>query len=131
MIKAQDLRIDNWVSTDLGYRKIADIQRNRCGSVLKPCRMTLQHFTYDSIKGIELTEDILLKCGFKIFTKDNSFAFYSYLENPCNGDFYFHLKHQIGNENWFFINIGYSFKYVHELQNAIYSLTKTELEINL
>ena len=78
---------------------------------------------YNNISGIPLTEKILLGCGFV---------------RNLNIDYRFHhLKIDITidmddfglqiSDTWEFGTI----RYLHELQNLFYSLTKTELTINL
>lgn len=95
-------------------------------------------FCDEDIHPIPLTEDILMKCGFKR------------KENFCNRDhfclyynhFYidvFHVNHTIQKYIWnihiddeSFMNVGYGhFDYVHELQNLFYDLCKTPLDIKL
>lgn len=63
-MEAKELMLGNWVETELCIRRIAHIEEYRCGTILKPCIFTLQHFSFDKIKGIQLTEQIMLDCGF-------------------------------------------------------------------
>lgn len=80
--------------------------------------VTFDYTTYDEIEGIELTEDILYKLG---FVKDGiwfnfSFGFYGIgISKDPSG---FHFSYYDG-----FIPI----KFVHELQNLIFSLSNEEL----
>ena len=84
-----------------------------------------------SIKPIELTEEILLKCGFK--------------KTPANNSYYLpitKLKAEVHFEIFrgelvcvLYCSTGSfipnNIKYVHELQNLIHSLTGEELILNL
>ena len=81
----------------------------------------------NEIEHIPLTEELLLKCGFerskthdRYFVKDNIFAI-----STADDKFRFiqgNLVCQL---------ILREIKYVHQLQNLIYSLTEEELQINL
>lgn len=77
----------------------------------------------DEVEFIELTEEILFKCGFKYLGN----GFY---ESSC-------LNISIFSLSGIKINIGFKgviigeIKHLHQLQNIIYFLTNKELEINL
>lgn len=73
----------------------------------------------ERIKPIELTEEILLKCGFvKCSYIDNHYNVLGMVIWNCNEMF-------ICNKN------GVQLKYLHQLQNLYYCLVGKELEINL
>lgn len=70
---------------------------------------------------ITLTEEILLKCGFKIGYPSYSIGFFEILYNDVIG-FRFAVEGQYGwNE----------LKYLHQLQNLYFALFEDELIINL
>lgn len=73
--------------------------------------------TIEAIKPIPLTEEILLKCGYKL-VRENHYGV---------------LGHLIWNiENRFYCDKnGVQIKYVHQLQNLYFALTNEELIINL
>jgi hypothetical protein len=128
MIQANELRIGNLLNHNNGHIvgtfkvnevHILDIiENNEYGEQYEP---------------IPLTEEILLKCGF------------THQFKQCKGQDFFSLKlddkYQIYvnlNSGMFSINkqhlgIGFvvSIKYLHELQNLFFALTKTELEVKL
>lgn len=84
----------------------------------------------DNIEPIPLSEEWFVKLGFKNISGNENYEYWTIGENGyIAGEDLFHAKRQVGNENLFFINIRYSFKYVHEVQNIYHSLTGQELEI--
>lgn len=148
MIDPRELRIGNYISYYIYDQQNPYPDRIKSiyfGDESKEYRLEMEsgkfslgHLTIQGIKPIPLTEDILMKCGFKR------------KENFCNRDhfclyynhFYidvFHVNHTIQKYIWnihiddeSFMNVGYGhFDYVHELQNLFYDLCKTPLDIKL
>ena len=74
---------------------------------------------------IPLTEEILLKCGFK---KKNGYKFVLH-----NSHFSLVMIDSIKREDYAFshYNLWVNLEYVHQLQNLYFALTGQELEINL
>lgn len=126
---AQELRIGNWVSTPEGIAKIVAIDY---------VKVTLHGFTkngsfkifeesLEDVCGIELTINIILKCG---FNKDrNIIPIYSlgllsiyWISND-------YPEGRVYYNSWCIHK--YKPKSLHQLQNLFYSLTQTELEIKL
>jgi len=146
MIKSTELRIGNWVKDD----------KDRIGSVhlmtmlngvytlhLLPY-LSSNHFhkKLSQLKPIPLSEEILLKAGFKKHGKVVSYLSlntglsdgYDDVEALLNwsdftekneGELLFVFE---GKGRW--INISH-IKYLHQLQNLFHALTNTELTINL
>lgn len=123
-----DLRIGNWIipleddkPMDDCYWRISTIARNYVFVEL----MTEITKGITEIKGIDLTEEILLKCGFE--NKPNSFDYIL--------DDWIELK--LEDDDWSFPSFDVFVKgtYVtclsqlHELQNFYYSLNYKELDI--
>lgn len=78
-------------------------------------------------KPIELSEEILLKCGFKI-------GFDTYLpfqKSYSLGEIILSEEFILSGESGVMWQIGKPFLFLHQLQNAIFAITQTELEINL
>lgn len=80
----------------------------------------------DSITGIKITEDLILKLGFeqskttdKFFTKDNSFGI-----STANNKFRFIQG------NFVCQLVLRDLEFIHELQNLYYSLTGSELSLS-
>jgi hypothetical protein len=102
---------------------------------------------YTSIEPVDLSEDVLLKCGFKYgvvngvssFEEDNRDDENTYywdlkIMQSDSVDYFTFSLVKWGQQEYFtfsFQLLRVRIKYVHELQNLIYALTKKELEIQL
>ena len=115
MKQANELRVNNYYDHNGEYRKVTP---NTIEEVWNAERTWC--------KPIPITEDILLKCGF-------------YKDEDINYRFYFDfgwaviLAYDI-DDNCIRIGDSWDFTkviYLHDLQNVIFGLTKTELTINL
>lgn len=125
-IKAIELRIGNWVSGVNSYKKIdhldiRDVAENRLIVPFIP---------------IPLTEEILLKAGFK--SREASTCNEYYIgTNEVTQDWLFslvwlHNPERINAPNApFYRNGRHTIYYLHQLQNLYFALTGQELEINL
>lgn len=77
---------------------------------------------YDNVVGIPLTEDILLRCGFKLLKDDEDYEIFvlsGFIICMSINGFYSELLDQNGFKS--------EIKYLHQLQNLFYSLTGKEL----
>jgi hypothetical protein len=119
-MKATELRIGNWVDQpNEGVAKVTSILNNlqirtETGYVDKYC------------KSIPLTEEWLLKFGFKInrqTKEDNNIWRCNWTEG------YFEVEQIIGFFLWDNHCYGTEIKYVHQLQNLYFALTGEELDI--
>jgi hypothetical protein len=118
-MEAQELRIGNIVKDELTgeFMKISDLSENKINAeVIDRSKFPLPLGW--KMTPIKLTEEILLKCGFKKknttwFSKDN-FAINIMFDVEWCG-------------NW----IGIRINYLHQLQNIYWCLVGEELEINL
>ena len=131
MINANELRIGNYVSdyhaSDSFMGKVKTLTHNRCyyGNF---------HSSYKDLKPIPLTEEILLKCGFKIReitvlgATQKHYSDFRNIAIELLSDEYFMLGLHRGYET---IEPIRRVKYVHELQNLIYALTNEELQVEL
>lgn len=75
----------------------------------------------DCVKGIEITEDWLIKFGFDLVVKEGNqgeFRVYQLNEITYNTNHGWWWKHQLTVQP----------KYIHELQNLFFAITGTELE---
>lgn len=113
MINKNELRINNYVKTvydELGYIKINEI----LDSVVNSDKT--KGISYSSLNPIKLTEEILLKCGFK-FKK---------------GYFIYEMFNIVNIDNVFYCNSnGIYISNLHQLQNLYFALTGEELTITL
>ncbi|WP_413512196.1 hypothetical protein [Myroides odoratus] len=119
MIQASEVRIGN--CTEQG--KIIELKQTVFRVEYTTDKKRTALIAYEDLKPTELTEEILLKCGFKHLGN----GFYELLGSfvsLCNiGDVFFNAGFKgatIGN-----------IKYLHQLQNLYFTLTGKELEINL
>ena len=78
---------------------------------------------------IPLTEEWLLKFGFKTRTTVNHSVQYFIGENPLTRDWLLDILWLNGYEYPFYRNGFFKIKYVHQLQNLFFALTAEELEI--
>ena len=128
MINPQELRLGNWVVYDSRYFKIHSIAD--IFPTLNTTEFGIGVVDYNNISGIPLTPTILEKCGFaKCNDDDNSYI----LEIPRSGVIVWEDDGSVGigndNDHLLFAS-DIICKYVHNLQNLIYSLTKKELQID-
>jgi len=128
MIKANELRIGNWVNTVSGYQQIKSIATDACHTVAL--------HTYEFVNPIPLSKEVLERCG---FTRNSNWwgdgvDYYHKHTNEHHDitsiDIMFGFESDEGFLNC--VNYGQTnfehIKYLHELQNLYYALTKTELE---
>ena len=114
-MKANELRIGNYITFD---------------TVDKPSYFEINLFNYlDRLKPIQLTEEWLLKAGFKYkkyhpTTIGSAYVFGSGLYVLNNG---FSLVFQTDKKSFYFEFSDRYIKYVHELQNIYFALTGVEL----
>lgn len=111
MIKANELRFGNWLlatgSLTKGYyHQVTGIQEDLI--FFGPVALSL-----NNLAGIDVTPDILEKCGFSPVNDDPEFAIYSSRKNRT------------------FIFKQTDYPHLHQLQNLYFSLTGNELEVKL
>lgn len=135
---ANELRIGNWVSNIHDIPMIVKaIYEDTIYVDFKGNVGALWEFNkYEPFKPIELTEEILLKCGFKhetMFIIKNLYLIeygdFNFALDENNG--FYHVKlsnHSFGHEKQ--VGLG-MIKYLHQLQNLYFALTGTELKIEL
>lgn len=122
MIKANELRIGNWVILSEDSTKFIIEEISKTGLVVQNSQETAW-IEIEEFEPIPLTEEILLKCGF-----EHSIAGLfgnNYMLNSVS----IQLK-TLGA----YILVCYpkcEIKYLHQLQNLYFALTGQELEINL
>lgn len=137
MIKANELRIGNWILDAGGNyikitaQRIADIDNKLVIS-----------------KPIHLTEELLLKCGFEKITKRESYYKKGSIwgigvddtmicldpdwrEQPSFHCGIEYTDSEIPHDENIQYNFAHDIKYLHQLQNLYFALTNQELEINL
>lgn len=140
-MKAEELRLGNWVKIDRGLGRIVSLKTKEyevwSTDSGYPAVVGIQGESYfdcteEEIEGIPLTEDILVKCGFKSFT------------TQCYGALYSLNRHVKGRQleaTSIFLNTGRisicgspiwnKCKYLHQLQNLYYAIQGKELKIKM
>ena len=140
-MKTNELRIGNYISFHNVWYKIVGIEKDRV--LIEYHNGETDYCWIDYIEPIELTEEVLLKIGFKKEERINSILYY--LDYEINEDEYIRVKYLIYNsktlpllritspsaiyESHELTKRG--IKYLHELQNAYFLLTNQEIEIKL
>lgn len=129
-MKANELRVGNWVRyCDNNYQIQQIIKRNGKYALIFE---NLYHGVWiDEVEKIELTEDVLLKCGFELIY-DGYYTRELYLIQDTRFDFLinkqnFELSELVYIGDTYYRNV----RYLHELQNLYYAITKEELEVKL
>lgn len=139
-MKANDLKIGNYVNIEGDVVKVKEIYEK---SIHYTYGEYESYATEDFIHPVELTEEILVKIGFKKERQLISYLFYldyeidkdniilvKYIIYPKAPSLLKIIASQGGNYECFeFIKRG--IKYLHELQNAYYCLTGQELKVEL
>lgn len=117
MIRENELRIGNFLLFKGNKIKIESVE-------ISYCEQYKEEFN-ETFKPIELTEEILLKCGFDVnidiyyLPEMNGYFKKSFKEDDC-----FLYKSNSGDKLS-------SLKYLHQLQNLYWCLCEKELEIEL
>lgn len=116
MIKANELRIGNLVKSSLNIIEVIGLGEERANLILRlPNTGVNWCMLYDDLSGIPLTEEILLKCGYKVVNRNERFIAFE-------GGHYLYLI-----DNMVKMSTGIEMHYLHELQNRVFSLTGEEL----
>lgn len=138
-MKAEELRIGNYVKIDAGIGKVVSLMSNtfcnECANDDYNITIEMDNGTFreeeeTKVEGIPLTEEILLNCGFEYINPDNKAAGFISM-NYGNGNRYRiaflnnHFKMPLNT--WNYISI----KYIHELQNLYFTIANKELNIQL
>jgi len=125
-MKANELRIGNYVNEEYGgIYEVININSEVLDYVdlRKPTFKAIGRFDINSIKPIQLTEELLLKCGFEY---KNPFGYR--MKQGC------YLKDCLDIKGYYFRWKGQTLAIVdslHSLQNIFFALTNQELKIIL
>jgi hypothetical protein len=125
----KELRIENWVKAKGEYFQISGI----CEAFpnLDTIKFGAGVITWKDIEPIPLTEEILLKAGFKRYGKDGVVR-KCILGDGSPGKHREYIKFTyIGCYYINYDNYNVVIYYVHQLQNLYFALTGEELEIKL
>lgn len=142
-MKLEDLRLGNWVKIDIGVGQVCclmtfEYEDYSLGEGM-PIVVDVEEYvcprscTLEEVEGVELTEDILIGCGFiKRSSPLMGYVTYSiYLDSINNGVLSYLTIYNKENE-YCVKQIGMNkISYVHELQNVFYFVNREELEVKL
>lgn len=113
-MKSSDLRIGNYVLANGKITKVIDVLE----SGINQMRYDVE-YDLEDLEPIELTEEILLKCGFeKEILEPKHYCIKGMCIWKCNDMF-------LCDKN------GVHIKYLHQLQNLYFALTNEELNLQL
>ncbi len=132
-MKANELRIGNWVNGDDGPQNVAYLGEtiglwNSIGGTAKYQHNPILSHDIDNLKPIPLTPEILEKSGFVFYNNPNNTPSRIYKKDSD-----FRLC-KFYNQNHFILwnyPYGKAIRYLHQLQNLYYALTGEELNIDL
>lgn len=140
-MKLGDLRLGNWIKIDVGIGQVCclmttEFEDYALGEDMPIC-VDVEGYscprscTIEEVEGIELTEDILLGCGFKERLCDiQGCKRYGLKSTLFEGRAVMNLYN--GGHGYFMqANSFHYIKYVHELQNVFYAMNKEDLEVKL
>lgn len=130
MIPINELRIGNYVNGDKdGISVVTSIERYKDRIGITPLTFNYYSFTNQSISPIPLTREILEKCGWI----SNKICCYLdlnediYLSFHKDGNFFLVIKNNDEDSDCEELFTKLNIKYLHQLQNLIYSLVGEEL----
>ena len=124
MINPGELRIGNLLKINDLFVTVNRIEKDRFWATYKERLF----FRSDECSSIPLTEDVLLKCGFRKLKLEGYDVHFKYTHPKLhssitaiyNADFSMKLD-----------DVARGIKYLHQLQNLFFTLTNVELELNL
>lgn len=126
MIQANELRTENLVLKEGLIYEIYSVNTEGEIQLYKSDEHTKEGIIIDcqidDIKPIELTEEILLKCGFEKNASSYSKMIINFIDVEIN------IESEI---TWIKERKVNHIKHLHQLQNLIHAITGEELEINL
>ena len=138
-MKAEELRIGNYVKIDEGIGKVVSIMSNtfcnECANDDYNITIEMEDGTFKEeeegkVEGIPLTAEILLNCGFEYINPDNKSCG---MLSPDDGKgnkqriMYFDTNFRMILNTWKYRPINY----IHEVQNLYFASTNKELNIQL
>ena len=121
MIKATDLRISNLIKWSGGFHKVEAINPKNITVIRKNLEKAI--VGYSCLRGIPLTEEILLKCNAKESNKKFTYGRFQLTWQKSYNYWYV-----VDLESFLYLN---KIEFLHEWQNFIFVMDGTELDIKL
>lgn len=141
-MEINELRVGNYVSYNGFNLKVYSFENKYPRSEKRYDNVVLVDLLFDGfiteilheVKGIPLTEEILLNCGFEKINHICGYSFYSFDRKSLKDtnaymplDIYLNPNHaKIAN-----FTVKQNVEYVHQLQNLFFAINGKELNINL
>lgn len=130
-MKAKNFRIGNVIKYDNRIFTIDTIAEEF--PTLDTIEFGVGVVDWNNIELIELTEDWLQEMGFKMYAESVVCKGWGIGENPLTHDYLLTLTWMKNDDGTlaecFYKNGHYVIKYVHELQNLFFAITRQELEL--
>lgn len=138
-MKAEELRIGNYVKIDAGIGKVVSLMSNtfcnECANDDYNITIEMEDGTFreeeeSKVEGITLTEEVLLTCGFEYINPDNkAIGMLSPDDGRGNRNRikYFDSNFRMILNTWDYMPINY----IHEVQNLYFAIANKELNIQL
>lgn len=142
-MKAEELRIGNYVKIDEGIGKVAFIMdKSFCNEYANDdYNITVEmgdgifrEEEEDKVESIPLTEEILLNCGFEKINHISGYIFYSFNRKSLKDMNAYMPLYIYLNPNYAKIanfTVQQNIEYVHQLQNLFFAINGKELNIQL
>lgn len=142
-MKAEELRIGNYVKIDEGIGKVVSIMSNtfcnECANddyniTIEMGNGTFREEEETKVEGIPLTEEILLNCGFEKINHISGYIFYSFNRKSLKDMNAYMPLYIYLNPNYAKIanfTVQQNIEYVHQLQNLFFAINGKELNIQL
>ena len=138
-MKANELRIGNWIFDAGDEQKpfqIEEIRKNgegfKCYYIVFRNGSFKSSIDSDLIEPIELTPEILEKCGFVkhgvLYIHPSTMNFEMYNRAKLEGVYRWYAGR---NQKDYFLGVSNEIKHMHQLQNIYFALTGEELTVNL
>lgn len=142
-MKAEELRIGNYVKIDMGIGQVLSITesifstnyKNEDYNVTIGIDGLFLSEDEENIEGVPLTEEILLKCGFKKINHIHGYVFYTYKRKTSRNCYLYEMpidiyldSHRVVVGNF---NTKKPIQYLHQLQNLFYAVNGEELNVEL
>lgn len=130
-MKAKNFRIGNVIKYDNRIFTIDTIAEEF--PTLDTIEFGVGVVDWNNIELIEITEDWLQEMGFKVYADSSICKGWAIGENPITHDYLLTLTWMKNDDGTlaecFYKNGHFVIKYVHELQNLFFAITRQELEL--